>query len=1046
MRLTTLLTLCVLGLWASDRARAQKIDARKTKAFSIKSGTVASGATRAKTKTGPKSIDFEREKARQAALARNEAQQSEKRQKMIQLIERVLKSRTYKLRRFRAQRSQYLMRKANLEFEEDRYQNLLRYQRYEQAMTAFDAGKTKVRPQEPKAQYSTAIQTFRQLVAEDPDCLRCDEARFRLGYCLNQGGKSAAAAKVLSALVARHPSSPYAADAYLLMGEVWFDANKFIAAMGNYQMVFRRFPKSLMAGYAEYKYAWSVYHQAKYQEAVKALHSVVRHRKARLKKQALGDLVTFYAELKDGWILARQYFTRIGGLKLALLHLWRMARFLDAQDKNEPSLKVIAWLLAKNPSSPRATDYHQLKVDILVRLKDPQRLDAGLQKIVTFYEPDSPWMRAHAANPQLQAAGRRLAEKAMAYVATYYHREGKAAGKEDLLRRAASKYRAFLKQFPRSGQTTNMAFYLAELLRQFADYSDAAKFYGLVAEDTKTKFREDAAFQRVFCLARLLASKGLDRPVPRSVGTQEIPKTALQPLEKRFVSASDTFARSFPKSKDTPSVLFKAARIFYEHGYLNKAGDRFATVVTGHPKDRYAALSGAMALDSFSRLKDWPNVVKWARHLIKIRNFQHYKRLALRSIIAASGIKAAGILEGRKKYAEAAQAMLAVYTEFPRDKNAQRALYNTAVLWEKAGKTERAIKLYKKVRKIARRTEFASRSTFVLGALYEGRANFTQAAKYYGEMAKLKKIAQTPDALYNASVMNEAIGRYRDAERIRRLYVKLYPKRADAAKAYFSIGKLLESQKKWKAAESFYLKFVKDGKLTAKHPTLEVAAWTRAGRTIRKSKLGAQQRGQTIALAHFSRAIKAFARRKLRPGSLAAAYAGWARFQLAEVVFDQFEAVTLSGSGGKLVTLLIKKAKLREKAQKLYQSVLPYKALVWSTAAVYKIGMLYARTVEALYAIPVPKSITKPAEREEYKAALQMKAQPVEDAALKAFRKAVAVAHRLRVYNRFTIRAAQRLLKYDPDRFPNPGRKVLEGGHDEPLRGAQPDLSEGGLP
>ena len=112
----------------------------------------------------------------------------------------------------------------------------------------------------------------------------------------------------------------------------------------------------------------------------------------------------------------------------------------------------------------------------------------------------------------------------------------------------------------------------------------------------------------------------------------------------------------------------------------------------------------------------------------------------------------------------------------------------------------------------------------------------------------------------------------------------------------------------------------------------------------------------------------------------------------------------------------------------------------------YKIGMLYARTVEALYAIPVPRSITKPAEREEYKAALQMKAQPVEDAALKAFRKAVAVAHRLRVYNRFTIRAAQRLLKYDPDRFPNPGRPVLRGGHDEPLRGAQPDLSEGSRP
>lgn len=122
--------------------------------------------------------------------------------------------------------------------------------------------------------------------------------------------------------------------------------------------------------------------------------------------------------------------------------------------------------------------------------------------------------------------------------------------------------------------------------------------------------------------------------------------------------------------------------------------------------------------------------------------------------------------------------------------------------------------------------------------------------------------------------------------------------------------------------------------------------------------------------------------------------------------------------------------------------MLKYKALVWSTAAVYRIGMLYARTVEALYAIPVPKSITKPDDREQYKASLQMKAQPVEDAAIQAFRKAVAVAHQLRVYNRFTIQAAKRLLKVDPDRYPNPGRTVLRGGHAEPLGGARPYFNE----
>ncbi len=1041
--LLLLVALLIGGLTLdSDPAEAQKIGARKTRSFKIKARKVASGATRVKQKTGPTTIDFEREKARKAALARNEAQQSEKRKKMVQLIVRVLKSRTYRLRRMRSARSQYLMRKANLEFEEARYQNLLRFQGYEKSMVAFDAGKTKKRPAEPKARYTAAVRTFRQLLSEDPRCTRCDEASFRLGYCLNQEGRSAAAAKVLSALVQTHSKSKFSADAYLLMGEVWFEANKFIAAMGNYQMVFRRYPKSLMAGYAEYKYAWAVFHQAKFRKAIAAVHRVIKHRKAQLKKQGLTDLAVFYAELPKGWIEAQRYWTKAGGLKLALKHMWRLARLLDSQDKSEPALKVINWLLKKSPTSERTTIYHQLQVDILVRLKVPRRLDAGLQRIVSFYATGSPWMRGNASRPRVRKSGRRLAEKAMAYVATYYHREGKAAGSRDLLGRAVAKYRTFLKRFGKSTQRTNVHFYLAELLRGFKKFDAAARHYQKVVSGPKTKFREDAAFQRVFCLARLLASKGLDRPVPKGLGAGAITRSKLQSTEKRFVAASDAFAKRYPKSKDVPSVLFKAGRIFYDHGLLKKAGKRFATVVTSHPKDRYAALSGAMALDSFSRLKDWVNVVKWSRHLIKIRNFQHYKHNQLRGIIAASGIKAAEILEKQKKYAEAAQAMQAVYTEFPRDTQAPRALFNTAVLWEKAGRAERAIKLYKKVRKIAHRSEFASRATFVLGALYEGRANFRVAARYYGEMAKLMKIKQTPDALYNASVMHEALGSFRAAERIRRKYVKLYPKRADAVRAYFSIGKLLESQKKWRKAETFYLNFIRNKPLVKRQPTLAVAAWTRAGRTIRKSKLGKKKKGQQRALAHFGRAIKEFRRLRLKPGSLAATYAGWAQFQLAEVVFDQFVAVVLKGAERKLFKQLIQKAKLREKAQKLYQAVLWYKALVWSTAAVFKIGMLYARTVEALYAIPVPRSITKPEDREQYKASLQMKAQPVEDAAIKAFRKAVAVAHQLRVYNRFTIAAAQRLLKVDPDRYPNPGRTVLKGGYQEPLGGARPYLNE----
>lgn len=1040
-----LLTLVPL-LLAEAPAWGQQIHGRRPTTVSIRAGTIATrSAKRASRAAGPTRIDFEREKARRAALQRNEALQSEKRRKMIALVDRVLSSRTYRLSRYRRQRSLYLMRKADLQFEEARYQNMVHYEAFEKAQAAFDAGKRKTAPTPPKPDYRAAVDTYKKLLKENPTFPRGAEARFRLGYCLSQMHQTRAAASVLSQLVQRHPRSALVADAYLQMGEIWFDANKFIAAMGNYQMVFHRFPRSAMAGYAEYKYAWCLFHQAKHKAAIRALAQVVGRRSAHLRKQALRDIITFYAEVPRGWQLARDYLLRVGGKPLALRLLWRLARYLESQDKTEPALKVLAWLVHAAPTSPKTTAIHQLEVDILVRLRNPRRLDAGLGQIVSFYAPGSPWMRAHRGAPRVVAAGRHLAEKAMAYVATYYHREGKTSGQADLLRRAVRTYRRFLKRFPRSHQAPAMGFYLAELLRHFAEHDEAARRYAQVVAAGKTRYREDAAFQRVYCLAQLLLSKGLDKPVPRHMKTLTIVKSPLSPVERRYVKAGDAFTRLYPKSRDTPAILFKAARIFYTHDQLRRAGERFARVIRLHPKDRYAALAGAMALDSYSRLKDWPEVIKWARHLIQIRNFKHYRRKQLRSIIAASGLQAAALLEKRGQYAEAALAMKAVYDEFPRDRNAVRALFNAAVLFEKAGKLDRAMALYRQVLRKAPRSRFASHATFVLGSLSEARAKFGAAARYYAALVKLPEIPKTAEAILSASLMQEALGHFRQAEQTRRKYLLRYPKRRASARVLFSIGKLQEKQKAWRRAERFYLAFGKHP-LARKSATLRVAAWTRAGRCVRRAKGGKSPAAQRRALRYFRNAIQTYRRLRLRPGSLAAAYAAWAKFQLAEVLFDRFNGVRLRGTGQRLVSLLIKKARLREAAQRAFHGVLPFKAVVWSTAAVYRIGMLYARTVEALYAIPVPRSIRSPDERERYKAMLQERALPVEEAARQAFRKAVAVAHRLRVYNQYTAAAAKRLYTLAPESFPDPGRPVLRGGYVPSLRVARPVGRAGGRP
>ena len=173
-------------------------------------------------------------------------------------------------------------------------------------------------------------------------------------------------------------------------------------------------------------------------------------------------MVVFWAETRNGWIKARHYFNALGGARMLEPKLWLSAQRLDSLDKNDEALKVLDWLVKRFPVTPRAPRYHETKMDILVRLKDEPRLEKGLSLIVNFYAPKSRWDRAHGRRRALQKHGRLLGEKAMAYVATYYHRQARKLGRQQAFDKAVRYYREFLRRFPRSRQALSLTFYLAE--------------------------------------------------------------------------------------------------------------------------------------------------------------------------------------------------------------------------------------------------------------------------------------------------------------------------------------------------------------------------------------------------------------------------------------------------------------------------------------------------------------------------------------------------------------------------------------------------------
>src|SRR5690606_26344167 len=97
------------------------------------------------------------------------------------------------------------------------------------------------------------------------------------------------------------------------------------------------------------------------------------------------------------------------------------------------------------------------------------------------------------------------------------------------------------------------------------------------------------------------------------------------------------------------------------------------------------------------------------------------------------------------------------------------------------------------------------------------------------------------------------------------------------------------------------------------------------------------------------------ARGKERTGL--AAWAAEARYYQGELVYRDFEALTLAVAPAKLDSALAKKAAMLEKASTIYFSIADYKDVKWATAGMFRAGQVFDGFAESLIAAPTPADL-----------------------------------------------------------------------------------------
>lgn len=745
----------------------------------------------------------------------------------------------------------YLFRLAEAWWEEIHFDYLIKRLEWSKAVDAWEKSQVGPKPTEPVEDYARAIGYYEKILQQYPAYGRLDEVLYRLGKAALQQGKalgdkvqSTKGQQYLNQLVQKYPTSRYVPQAHLALAEHFFDANNLTLAKMNYEKLVQNFKTSPMYNYAQYKLGWVYFNLREFRRTIETWQSVVKdigNPKDRgvieFKEQALGDLVSAYAELERGWPEAKDYFKSVEGEPKTWARLEKLAGLYIANDKDELAIELLSHFLDNRPTDVKCVDWHESIVDVRKKIGNFPDTEAAMRKFLAFIdERSSPWVQAHKKSGEPYDKAQKMGENYLLFMSNYYHQmaqktedETKDVAKANgFYAKAAADYTEFLRRYPSSSKSYIVSFYLAEIYYdQLKDYQKALEGYErTIALDPGGEYVEDAALGAIYAVEELMRKtktryndkKGVweecaDCPplvasvegdtkvtVTRTKEKKELtdeevraaaaprPRQELHPLEKSYVAAADKYVDLMVKSKEkcqagekkfcnkgkkVPEIMYLGATAYYERGQYKEAVDRLEIVYKYDTDNKVAEIAVKTIIDVYARQKDWPKIEEWADLMLKRKKLFVFQEKDLKKYVAIAMAEQGRELAEKKDYAGAHAKYDAVIRRFR-----------------------------------AEEPELAATAMFNKGAIYELEKEDKVAIETYERVVKdFPKSRIAPEAKFAVGMLYEAMTNFREAADAF-LDMAKFRDNADAAQALINAGAILNALQEYKAAAAAYDKFI----------------------------------------------------------------------------------------------------------------------------------------------------------------------------------------------------------------------------------------------
>lgn len=871
-----------------------------------------------------------------------------------------------------------------------------------------------------EAQLQLAVSGFRKLVTKYPKHVRTDAALFSLAKTLGRLDDENAIL-YYKQLIAQHPASPLIPDAWLALGEFYFDKHNIAEATNAYQQVMN-FKEHRAYPFAVYKLGWCHYNnqgttEQKTADALKksvaAFKLVVKladknkGNNFNLRDEAIRDLVMVFAETEDTEA-AWSYFKTIGEEAKFYAMLERLGNTYADAGKNDKAIEVYNRLVKESPTKSNNPRIYQKLAGIY---EQTNRIDDVVATIKTMHSlyavKTSTWIAANS-KPEVIKDASDITERTTHRYGTLFHSRGQKTKNKALEANAAQIYEFYLGSFASAPAAYDVRYYLADIQMAQGKYEASSTNFMMVAKQKKDgEHLKEAALMSVNAIAKL----NEESKFPTLPPAGQVPKPLEIPhARKLYADTIDQYAALLPDEKNTKSMRYTAAQIYFDYGSYDEAIKRFDSLAMGAPTTKQGQTAPRVVLGFYNEKTDWTNVIAFGK-----------KYQANKALMADAGVKkfvtdalrnglfnSALATEKAKDYEKSAIAFLEFRKMFPADKDADRAVYNASLNFFKAGKVENALAQQKALLADYQKSELAPDVTASLGETYEALAQFGNAADTYRKFAQSwPNDKRAPHALYNAAVLYRGVKNLTLAATCFSDVYKKYPSQSVANDALFESARIRESSGDITTAINEYRGFAnvpankgKDDGIFAEAKAIEL-----------QLRLNPKNETAHRDLVRLSNQLKV-------KGS-AAAFEG--RRVVSQMLFNHQEMnekafVSMPINNGAQIEKQVKdkQAKL-EQVGSAYEEILAIGNAEFSVAALYRLGEMHENFSQGLFNAPAPVSYSQ-AQINSFKSQLEKIAFPLKTEAYRFFEAAYKRSQEVEAFTPWTTKTYQKMVELAPDK------------------------------